>query len=168
MLDKGEYITSNGALNIASIYMIRGNCDKAVGIANYYAPDASEIKRSERLKKCREYGFEKFDDGNIYDIYEKQKLMKDLEINVERKPYLKKLIESGEFEGEKLIELVSDLAAVDFISDIPEAIKYYKYEVELYTKAGKPAPEVALRSIAILEDYSHKVIDEGKYLPLEF
>ena len=168
MLNKGEFITSNGALNIAFIYMIRGNCDKAVGIANYYTPDASELKRSNQLKKCGEYGFAKFDDGNIYDIYEKQKLMKDLEMNVERKPYLKKLIESGEFEGEKLIELVSDLAAVDLLSDIPEAIKYYKYEVELYAKAGKPAPEVALRSIVVLEDYSRKVLEEGKYLPLEF
>lgn len=168
MEQKKEYITSNGALNIAFIYMIRGNCDKAVAIANYYTPDASELKRSNFLKKCREYGFEKFDEGNIYDLYAKQKLMKDLEINVERKPYLKKLIESGEFEGEKLIELVSDLAAVDLISDIPEAIKYYKYEIELYAKAGKPAPEVALRSVVMLEDYSRKVLDEGKYLPLQF
>ena len=168
MVRTGEYITSNGALNVAFIYMLRGNCDKAVTIANSYPPDASELKRSSFIKKCREYGFEKFDESNIYDIYAKQKLMKDLKIDVERKPYLKKLIGSGEFEGEKLIELVSDLAAVDLISDIPEAIKYYKYEIELYAKAGKPAPEVALRSVVMLEDYSHKVLDEGKYLPLEF
>ena len=168
MVKKGEYITSSGVLNTAAIYMIRGDCETALKMAGGIVPDASEIKRSERLKKCREYGFEKFNDNNIYDVYEKQKLMKDLEMNVERKPYLKKLIESGAFEGEKLIEIVSDLAAVDFISDIPEAIKYYRYEVELYTKAGKPAPEVALRSIAVLEDYSRKVLDEGKYLPLEF
>lgn len=168
MVKKGEYITSSGVLNIAAIYMVRGDCDTALKMADAVVPDASEVKRSERLKKCREYGFEKFDDGNIYDVYEKQKLMKDNDMNVERKPYLKKLIESGAFEGEKLIEIVSDLAAVDFISDIPEAIKYYKYEVELYTRAGQPAPEVALRSIAVLEDYSRKVLDEGKYLPLEF
>ena len=168
MLKKSEYITSGGALNIAAIYMVRGNCDKALGIAGHYQPDASELKRSNRLKKCREYGFEKFDDSKIEDIYEKQLLMKDLEMNVERKFYLKKLIASGQLEGEKLIEIVADLAAVDFISDIPEAIKYYKYEAELYEKAGRPVPEIALRSIAVLEDYSHKVLDEGKYLPLEF
>ena len=168
MVKKGEYITSNGILNIAYIYMIRGDCDTALKLANSIVPDASELKRHNSLKKCREHGFEKFDENNIYDVYEKQKLMKDLEINVERKPYLKKLIESGEFEGEKLIELVSDLAAVDLVSDIPEAIKYYKYEVELYAKSGKPAPEVALRSVVMLEEYSHKVLDEGKYLPLEF
>ncbi|MBO4699000.1 hypothetical protein J5690_05245 [bacterium] len=168
MVKKGEYITSSGALNTAFIYMIRGNCDKALGIAGSYQPDASEIKISEKLKKCREYGFEKFNDSNIGDVYEKQKLMKNLDMNVERKPYLKKLIESGAFEGEKLIEIVADLAAVDFISDIPEAIKYYKYEAELYEKAGKPVPEVVMRSIAVLEDYSHKVLDEGRYLPLEF
>jgi tetratricopeptide (TPR) repeat protein len=168
MVKKGEYITSSGVLNIAALYMIRGDCDTAIKMANSVIPDASEIKRADRLKKCREYGFEKFDDGNLYDVYEKQKLMKDNDINVERKPYLKKLIESGEFEGDRLIELVSDLAAVDFISDIPEAVKYYRYEVELYEKAGKPVPEVALRSIAVLEDYSRKVLDEGKYLPLEF
>ena len=168
MVKKGEYITSNGTLNIAYIYMIRGDCDTALKLTDSVAPDASELKRHGFLKKCRDHGFEKFDDSNIYDVYAKQKLMKDLEINVERKPYLKKLIESGEFEGEKLIELVSDLAAVDLVSDIPEAIKYYKYEIELYAKAGKPAPEVAVRSVVMLEDYSHKVLDEGKYLPLEF
>ena len=168
MVKKGEYITSNGTLNIAYIYMIRGDCDTALKLANSVVPDASEVKRHEFLKKCKDHGFEKFDEGNIYDLYEKQKLMKDLGINVERKPYLKKLIESGGFEGDKLIELVSDLAAVDLVSDIPEAIKYYRYEAELYAKAGRPAPEVALRSIVMLEDYSHKVLDEGKYLPLEF
>jgi tetratricopeptide (TPR) repeat protein len=168
MVKKGEYITSNGTLNIAYIYMIRGDCDTALKLVNTVAPDASELARYNSLKKCRDYGFEKFDESNIYDVYAKQKLMKELEINVERKPYLKKLIESGEFEGDKLIELVADLAAVDLVSDIPEAIKYYKYEIELYAKAGKPAPEVALRSVVMLEDYSHKVLDEGKYLPLEF
>ena len=168
MEKKGEYILSSGMFNIAHIYMIRGNCEKALAIANHLSPNASELKRSNTLKKCREYGFEKFNDDNLYDVYEKQKLMKDLDMNVERKPYLKRLIESGEFKGEKLIELVADLAAVDFISDIPEAIKYYKYEAELYKKEGKPVPELVARSIAVLEDYSHKVLDEGKYLPLEF
>ena len=168
MVKKGEYITSSGVLNIAAIYMIRGNCDTALKMANSVIPDASEIKRSDRLKKCREYGFEKFDDGNIYDVYEKQKLMKDLEMNVERKFYLKKLIESGGFEGEKLVELVAELAAIDFISDIPEAIKYYRYEIELCGKFGLPVPDIAVRSLAVLEDYSHKILDEGKYLPLEF
>jgi len=168
MVKKGEYITSSGVLNIAAIYMIRGNCDTALKMANSVIPDASEIKRSNRLKKCREYGFEKFDDGNIYDVYEKQKLMKDLEMNVERKFYLKKLIESGGFEGEKLVELVAELAAIDFISDIPEAIKYYRYEIELCGKFGLPVPDIAVRSLAVLEDYSHKILDEGKYLPLEF
>jgi len=168
MVKKGEYITSNGVLNIAAIYMIRGDCDTALKLTDSVVPDASELKRSNRLKRCREYGFDKFDDGNIYDVYEKQKLMKDLEMNVERKPSLKKLIESGAFDGEKLIELVSDLAAVDFISDIPEAVKYYKYAAGLYEKAGKPVPEVVASSIAVLEDYSRKVLDEGKYLPLEF
>ena len=168
MVKKGEYITSNGTLNIAYIYMIHGDCDTALKLTAGVVPDASEVKRHEFLKKCKEHGFGKFDENNIYDVYAKQKLMKDLNINVERKPYLKKLIESGEFEGEKLIELVSDLAAVDLVSDIPEAIKYYEYEVELYAKAGKPAPEVALRSVVMLKDYSHKVLDEGKYLPLEF
>ena len=168
MVKKGEYITSNGVLNIAAIYMIRGDCDTALKLTDSVVPDASELKRSNRLKRCREYGFDKFDDGNIYDVYEKQKLMKDLEMNVERKPSLKKLIESGAFDGEKLIELVSDLAAVDFISDIPEAVKYYKYAAGLYEKTGKPVPEVVASSIAVLEDYSRKVLDEGKYLPLEF
>jgi len=168
MLKKGEYITSNGSLNIAYIYMIRGDCDTALKITNAYIPDASELKRHDFLKKCREYGFEKFNDGNIYDVYAKQKLMKDLDINVERKPYLKKLIESGEFEGQKLVELVAELAAIDLISDIPEAIKYYRYEIELCGKYGLPVPDVAIRSLAALEDYSHKILDEGKYLPLEF
>ncbi len=168
MVKKGEYITSNGTLNIAYIYMIRGDCDTTLKLVNSVVPDASELTRYNFLKKCFDHGFEKFDESNIYDVYAKQKLMKELGINVERKPYLKKLIESGEFTGEKLIELVADLAAVDLVSDIPEAIKYYKYEIELYAKAGKPAPEVALRSVVMLEDYSHKVLEEGKYLPLEF
>lgn len=168
MTKKGEYITSNGTLNIAYIYMIRGDCDTALKLTNTVVPDASELRRYNFLKKCTDYGFDKFDDNNIYDVYQKQQKMKDLEVNVERKPYLKKLIESGEFEGDKLIELVADLAAIDLISDIPEAIKYYKYEIELYAKAGKPAPEVALRSVVMLEDYSRKVLEEGKYLPLEF
>ena len=168
MVKKGEYITSTGSLNIAYIYMIRGNCDKALYMAHHIVPDSSELKRHELLAKCRDYGFDKFNDKNIYDIYQKQQKMKDLEINVERKPYLRKLIESGEFTGEKLVELVADLAAIDFISDIPEAIKYYKYEIELCEKYGLEVPDVAIRSIAVLEDYSHKILVEGKYLPLEF
>lgn len=168
MTAKGEYIISSGAFNIAILYMINGDCDTTLKIAKGYTPDASELKRYQLLEKCRDYGFDKFSDSNIYDVYAKQQKMKDLAMNIERKPYLKKLIESGEFTGEKQIELVADLAAVDLVSDIPEAIKYYKYEIELYTKAGKPAPEVALRSVVMLEDYSHKVLDEGKYLPLEF
>ena len=40
--------------------------------------------------------------------------------------------------------------------------------ININAKAGKPAPEVALRSVVMLEDYSHKVLEEGKYLPLEF
>ena len=168
MITKNEYITSNGTMNIAYIYMVRGDCDTALKLAATFTPDAGELQRYEMLKKCRDYGFEKFDENNIFDVYEKQKKMKDLEINVERKPYLKKLIESGEFTGEKLIELVADLAAIDFISDIPEAIKYYKYEIELCGKYGIQVPDVAIRSLAALEDYSHKILVEGKYLPLEF
>ena len=78
------------------------------------------------------------------------------------------MIVSGEFTGERQIELVADLAALNFISDIPEAIKNYKYEIELCGKYGLPVPDVAIRSIAVLEDYSHKILDEGKYLPLGF
>ena len=168
MIKKGEYITSGGAFNIAVIYMIRGNCTTALDIAGNYVPDAGELSRYKLLENCRDYGFEKFNDNNIYDVYAKQQKMKDLEINVERKPYLKKLIESGGFTGEKLIELVADLAAIDFISDIPEAIKYYRYEIELCGKYNVPVPDVAIRSLAVLEDYSHKILDEGRYLPLEF
>ena len=168
MVGKGEYITSAGTLNIAYLYMISGDCDTALNMAGAVIPDASELKRHGSLMKCRDYGFDKFDDSNIYDVYAKQQKMKDLEMNVERKPYLKRLIGSGEFTGEKLIELVADLAAIDFISDIPEAIEYYKYEIELCGKYGVPVPEAAIKSLAVLEDYSHKVLDEGKYLPLEF
>lgn len=168
MRKEGEYITSTGVLNTALIYMIRGDCDTALRMTNTVQPDGGELKRYEMLKKCRDYGFEKFDDNNLDDMDRKQLKMKDLEMNVLRKPYLKKLIESGEFEGEKLVELVADLAAVDFISDIPEAIKYYKYEIELCGKYGLPVPDVAIRSLAVLEDYSHKILVEGKYLPLEF
>ena len=168
MIKKGEYITSNGILNIAFIHMVRGDCDTALRMANLIAPNAGELKRHGILMKCRDYGFEKFDDNNIYDIYQKQQKMKDLEVNVERKPYLKKLIESGEFEGQKLVDLVAELAAIDLISDIPEAIKYYRYEIELCGKYGVQVPDVAIRSLAALEDYSQKILVDGKYLPLEF
>ena len=113
MTAKGEYIISSGAFNIAILYMINGDCDTALKIAKGYTPDASELKRYQLLEKCRDYGFDKFSDSNIYDVYAKQQKMKDLAMNIERKPYLKKLIESGEFTGEKQIELVADLAAVD-------------------------------------------------------
>ncbi len=168
MVRNNEYITSNGILNIAKIYMIRGDCGTALKLTDAVVPDASELRRHSLLKKCRDYGFEKFDDRNIQDIYQKQEKMKDLEMNVERKPYLKKLIESGEFTGEKLVELVAELAAVDFISDIPEAIKYYRYEIELCGKFGLPVTDVAIKSLAVLEDYSQKILVEGRYLPLEF
>ena len=168
MVKKEEYITTPGVLNVAFLYMVRGDCDTALQLSEQIEPNAMELKRYNLLKKCRDYGFEKFDDSNMEDLYRKHKLMKELEITVERKPYLKKMIASGEFTGERQIELVADLAALNFISDIPEAIKNYKYEIELCGKYGLPVPDVAIRSIAVLEDYSHKILDEGKYLPLGF
>jgi len=168
MSKKGEYITPQGMFNISILYMINGSCDKAIRLATAFDPLSSQLKRIELVKKCKEYKFEKYDMNNIEDIHNKQQLMKSIGLEVERKPYLIALINSGEFNDTELIDLINELAIVNLQSDIPEAIKYYKMERDLYKKMNKPVPDIVEKSIAVLEDYQYKVLVEGKYYKLEW
>jgi len=218
MTKKGEYITSPGTLNMAVIYMINGKCDKAEKLATSFVPFANQTKRIETVKKCREYNFAQFDMDNIQDVFHKQELMKELGLEVERKPFLMQLIANspptplfaekrGEDEKEnesndltpgpspkgkgsvespsplgegfrersvspftthELLNLINELAIVNLQSDVPEAIKYYKMERDLYKKINEPIPEIVTKSISVLEDYQHKVLVEGKYYKLEW
>lgn len=198
---KQEFVSQNGVLNMAVLYMINGKCDKAVQLAVSFTPDATKLKRIEIVKKCKEYEFDKYDDTKIEDIHNKQQLMKSLGLEAERKPYLKMLIEinsttdphpdllpakekvgggpsfdkrgevedRGEFfSSEELIELINELAVVNLQSDIPEAVKYYKMEQDLYKKLSRDVPEIVEKSIKVLEDYQYKVLVEGKYYKLDW
>jgi tetratricopeptide (TPR) repeat protein len=169
MEQKKEYVAPTGTLNIAVLYMLDGNCGKAVRLATSFGPLKNHSGRIETVKKCETYKFEEYDLNNIQDVYSKQQLMKELGLEIERKPYLITLINSNEFnEGEELIELVQELSVVNLQSDIPEAIKYYKMEKELCVKLSKPVPEIVEKSIKVLEDYQNKVLIEGKYYKLDW
>ncbi len=200
MIRKNEFITPTGTLNMAVLYMINGNCERAAKLATSFSPLSNQVKRIELIRKCDTYGFDKFDDTEIEDIYHKQELMKELGLEIERKPYLMQLVGSdevawkggtversnggmvknnptiphlhdstGEHTGSPLqLDLIRELAVVNLQSDVPEAIKYYKLERELLIKLGKPVPEIVEKSIAVLEDYQHKVLVEGKYYKLEW
>ena len=165
--EKGEYVTDNGRLNIAILLMIDGKCHEAEEIVRRMHSAPLRKKKINIVKKCSQYGFNQFGDS-FKSIYSKQEKLKDLGLDVERKPYLKKLIERGEFKDEELIDLIDQMAKVNFISDIPEAIKYYKLEKKLLEKLEKKVPEILNKTISALEDYSHKVLVEGKYYKLEF
>jgi tetratricopeptide (TPR) repeat protein len=105
MLKKNEFITPTGTLNMAVLYMLNGNCEKAVQLATSFSPLSNQVKRIELIKKCDTYGFDKFDDTEIEDIYHKQELMKSLGLEVERKPYLMQLVGSvnrGEVNSEEM------------------------------------------------------------------
>ncbi|HSW61293.1 MAG TPA: hypothetical protein VLJ60_10865 [bacterium] len=105
MQSKGEYITGTGTLNVAVIYMLSGNCEKAVKLATSFSPFANQVDRVELVKKCDTYEFDKFDDNEIEDIYHKQELMKSLGLEIERKPYLMLLVGSvnrGEVNSEQM------------------------------------------------------------------
>jgi tetratricopeptide (TPR) repeat protein len=96
MVRKNEFITPTGTLNMAVLYMLSGNCKKAVQLATSFSPLSNQVKRIELIKKCDTYSFDKFDDNEIEDIYHKQELMKELGLEVERKPYLMQLVASDE------------------------------------------------------------------------
>jgi|GEM_PF-1118901 len=193
MVKRGEYLIPSGTLNMAVLYMLNGNCEKAVQLANSFSPLANQIKRVELVKKCNTYEFDKFDNTEISDIYHKQELMKVLGLEVERKPYLGLLVaavkredvkseekeslslhasrltlHASRFTTPELLDLIHELAVVNLQSDIPEAIKYYKMERDLYRKMNESVPEIITKSIAVLEDYQHKVLVEGKYYKLEW
>lgn len=105
MQSKGEYITGTGTLNVAVIYMLSGNCEKAVKLATSFTPFANQVDRVELVKKCDTYGFDKFYDNDIQDIYNKQQLMKQIGLEIERKPYLMQLVGSvnrGEVNSEQM------------------------------------------------------------------
>jgi hypothetical protein len=90
---------------MAVLYMLNGNCEKAVQLATSFSPLSNQVKRIELIKKCDTYGFDKFDDTEIEDIYHKQELMKSLGLEVERKPYLMQLVGSvnrGEVNSEEM------------------------------------------------------------------
>ena len=93
MVRKNEFITSAGTLNMAVLYMLSGNCKKAVQLATSFSPLSNQVKRIELIKKCDTYSFDKFDDNEIEDIYHKQELMKELGLEIERKPYLMQLVD---------------------------------------------------------------------------
>jgi len=84
MLKKNEFITSTGTLNMAVLYMLNGNCERAVQLATSFSPLSNQVKRIELVKKCDTYGFDKFDNNEIQDIYHKQKLGKPVPDIVER------------------------------------------------------------------------------------
>ena len=92
MEKRGELITSNGVLNTAVLYMLRGKCERAIQLASSFNPDIIQRKRVEIVKNCKEHNFARFDNNSIEDIYEKQLLMKELGLEIERKPYLKWLL----------------------------------------------------------------------------
>lgn len=206
MEKKQEFVSNSGTLNIAVLYMLKGECNKAVQLATCFIPLSNQVKRIELVKKCREYEFGKYDMNNVQDIYNKQLQMKELGLEIERKPYLRLLIdltlnpypegdgheaprsfrkgvggkvgkkqgvksqetEDELFSNEEIISLVHELAVVNLQSDIPEAIKYYKLEKEFYQKKNFPVPEIVERSILALEDYSYKVLVEGKYYKIDW
>lgn len=168
MVQKHEYILYPGALNMAVLFMVYGKCDEALKIVGEYSPYPYQIPRTNLVKECKKHNFAQFDGMEIQDIYNKQAFMKELGMDVERKPFLKALIASNQFFGMELIDLINELAVIDLASDIPEAIKYYKQERELYLKMDLQPPEIIDKSIAALEDYQHKVIVEKRYLPLDF
>lgn len=168
MKGRGEYITSQGILNISVLYLLEGKCSEAIKLATSFSPLKSQLHRISLVKECPKYGFDKLKTDDVQDIYHKQELMKEIGLEVERKPYLKKLIDSGELVDEELIDLVHELAVVNLQSDVPEAIKYYKMERALYREYNKSVPEIVDKSIRILEDYRHKVIIEGKYYKMAY
>ena len=153
--------------NIATLYMIRGDCDR---VEKMITPprDKSVVKSYKKLTECRKHNFARFDDNDMQQLYQKQLYMKEIYLEIERKPYLKTLIRSGEFEGDKLLELVHELAIVDLQSDIPEAIEYYKAEKALYLQMNRPVPDIIDQIIAALESYQYEILVEGKYTELNF
>lgn len=153
--------------NIATLYMIRGDCDR---VEKMITPprDKTTVKTYNKLVECRKHNFARFDDKDMQQLYQKQLYMKEIYLEIERKPYLKTLIKSGEFDGEKLLELVHELAVVDLQSDIPEAIEYYKAEKLLYLQMNRPVPAIIDQMIAVLEDYQYEILVEGKYTELNF
>jgi len=165
---KGEHLSDQGWLNIAAILTINGDCDGAFKIIEKLVPNKLTLKTIEKIKKCHDYEFNNFGDSDLGDIFHKQELMKVAGFDIERKPYLKVLVESGEFEGEELIDIVHELAVVNLQSDVPEAIKYYKMEEDLYKEQNKPVPQIVDKSIKVLEDYKHKVLVEGIYYKLAY
>lgn len=204
--EKSEFITSNGILNTAVLYMLKGDCREALRLVSTVQPSASQMKRVSVIKNCEKYDFGKYEINNIKDIYNKQLQMKELGLEIERKPYLRLLIDltlnplnqgdglehtqdsiksnstpqppslSGKegvavqtpFTAQETLELVHELAVVNLQSDIPEAIRYYRLEKELYQKLNRQPPEIVEKSISALEDYSHKVLVEGKYYKMEW
>ena len=168
-----EPVSPAGALNIAILYSLNGNCDKAVGLATSFSPLSSQLKRIELVKNCKSYDFSRYDINNVKDVYSKQLKMKELGFEIERKPYLMMLVErsgelKGQFSDEEIISFIHELAVVNLQSDIPEAIKYYKLEKDIYQKSGRPVPEIVDQSIAALEDYSYKVLVEGRHFKMDW
>jgi tetratricopeptide (TPR) repeat protein len=187
MIRRKEFITPNGVLNISVLYMINGNCDEAVRLATSFHPLTNQIKRVELVKQCEKHNFARFDNNSIEDIHEKQLLMKELGLEIERKPYLSWLLQAtvnsetvnSEQKDSSLLtrhsslvtrhlSLLRELAVVNLQSDIPEAIFYYKMERDLHIKKGNPVPPIVEQSIHALEYYQHQVLVEGKYIKLDW
>ena len=104
----------------------------------------------------------------VEDFLKSSNTLKKLGFNIERKVFLKQLINSGYFENNELIELVDELAKIDFISDIPEAIKYYTIEKQLLKNNNKKIPVILNKTITALKIYEYKVLKEGKYFKINF
>ena len=94
MEKRGELITSSGVLNVSVLYMLRGNCERAVPLASSFNPFANQVARVELVKNCEKHNFARFDNNSVQDIHEKQLLMKELGLEIERKPYLRRLLQA--------------------------------------------------------------------------
>ncbi len=163
---QNRYVLDSGRLYVAIIYTIRGECNKAVNIVNYIRKLPSFKKRIEFVENCRTYNFGH--EKTVEDFLKTSKRLKKLGFNVERKIFLKKLIKSGYFKGEELIKLVDELAKINFISDIPEALKYYEMEKTLLKKERKQIPSILNKTILVLRDYKEKVLVKQKYFKIDF
>jgi len=165
-VNKKRYVFDSGRLYIAIIYTIKWKCNNALNIIKYIGNYPNLKNRIKFVKNCKKYklGNEK----TVEDFLKSSNTLKKLGFNIERKVFLKQLINSGYFENNELIELVDELAKIDFISDIPEAIKYYNIEKQLLKNNNKKIPVILNKTITALKIYEYKVLKEGKYFKINF
>jgi len=105
------------------------------------------------------------------DVLEVIKLKADILLKVDKlkitaKPYLKQLIKIEDDLDEK-IEYIDKLAFINLISDIPEALKYYRMEKDLLEKSGRNIPVLLEKTIAVLAQYIDDVLVKGKHYKLD-